>query len=343
MSDMKSENMALAGDAAGLAGKFMELIGGFQISQAIYVLAKLDVATALANGPRRISEVADEIGAKGDILRRLIRTLAPTGLFHRLDNDVAELTPLGMLLSRTHPTSLRAITMFWMETHYLPFSALLHTVQTGQNAAQRYLGKPFFEWISQYPDLVELQNSAFSTTVRGTMFDEYQLPPGRVVADIGGADGTVLTRLLAREADRTGIVLDLPEVVAGAHQVIAAAGMTDRIRVMPGSFFEEVPKADVYILSAVLHDWDDEPSLRILNAITRAASPGARLVLSEMVIPPGDEPHHAKLADLTMLAMLSGRERSAAEWSALLAKANFTLDRVVPTPSPFCLLEATLR
>lgn len=343
MADTKSENMAQARDAAALAGKFMELIGGFQISQAIYVLAKLDVATALADGPRPTSELADQVGAKRDVLRRLIRTLAPTGLFHRRDNDVVQLTPMGMLLSRTHPASLRALTMFWMETHYLPFSELLHTAQTGENAAQRYLGKPFFEWVRQYPHLVDLQNCAFSTTVRGALFDEYQLPPGRVVADIGGADGTVLTRLLARETDRTGIVLDLPEVVAGAHQVIAAADMTDRISVVPGSFFEEVPKADVYVLSAVLHDWDDESSLRILNTIARAASPGARLVVSEMVIPPGDDPHHAKLADLTMLAMLSGRERSADEWITLLAKANFTLDRVVPTPSPFCLLEATLR
>ena len=327
---------------AAAAGKFMELIGGFQISQAIYVLAKLDVATLLAGGPRPLGEVAEKVGADGDVLRRLIRTLAPTGLFRRRGDDVVELTPIGMLLSSTHPASLRAITMYWMETHYLPFSELLHTARTGENVAQRYLGKPFFDWISQYPELVDLQNSAFSMTVRGTMFEQYQLPPGRLVADIGGADGTVLTRLLAREPDRLGIVLDLPEVVTGAHEVIARAGMTDRVSVVPGDFFQEVPTADIYILSAVLHDWDDEPSLRILNTIARAASPGARLVVSEMVIPPGDEPHHAKLADLTMMAMLSGRERATDEWPALLDRAGFTLDRIVPTPTPFSLLEATL-
>lgn len=325
------------------ASELMELIGGFQISQVVYVLAKLDVCTALADGPLPINEVAEAVGADADILRRLIRTVAPTGLFRRLENDVVELTSKGRLLSRTHPASLRAMTMFWMETHYLPFSELLHTARTGENAAQRYLGKPFFEWISQYPELVELQNSAFASTIRGAMFNEYRLPAGRVVADIGGADGTVLTQLLAGEVERTGIVLDLPEVVAGAHEVIARAGMTDRIRVFPGDFFDEVPPAEVYVLSAVLHDWDDEHALRILNTIARAASPGAHLVLAEMVIPPGDEPHHAKLADLTMLAMLSGRERAADEWAALLAKAGFTLDRIVPTRSPFCLLEATLR
>lgn len=153
----------------------------------------------------------------------------------------------------------------------------------------------------------------------------------------------MLTQLLAGEVDRTGIVLDLPEVVAGAHEVIARAGMTDRIRVFPGDFFDEVPTAEVYVLSAVLHDWDDKHALRILNTIARAASPGAHLVLGEMVIPSGDGHHHAKLADLTMLAILSGRERAAYEWAALLAKAGFALDRIVPTRSPFCLLEATLR
>lgn len=340
---MGNKQSGQVGEEAAVAAELMEVIGGFQISQATYVLAKLDVFTALADGPLSINEVAEEVGADGDILRRLIRTMAPIGLFRRLENDVVDLTSKGRLLSRTHPASLRAMTIFWMETHYLPFSELLHTARTGENAAQRYLGKPFFDWISQYPELVDLQNSAFATTVRGAMFDEYRLPSGPVVADIGGADGTVLTQLLAGEVDRTGIVLDLPEVVAGAHEVIARADMTGRIIVLPGDFFDDVPAADVYLLSAVLHDWDDEPALRILNAIARAASPGARLVVGEMVIPSGDGPHHAKLADLTMLAILSGRERSIEEWAALLSKAGFALDRIVPTPSPFCLLEATLR
>lgn len=141
MEKKSSSTIGQVNEEAVAASELMELIGGFQISQAIYVLAKLDVYTTLAEGPLPINGVAEAVGADADILSRLVRTVAPMGLFRRLENDVVELTSKGRMLSRTHPASLRAMTMFWMETHYLPFSELLHTARTGENAAQRYLGE----------------------------------------------------------------------------------------------------------------------------------------------------------------------------------------------------------
>ena len=176
---------------------------------------------------------------------------------------------------------------------------------------------------------------------RGHMLGSYRLPEGHVVADIGGADGTVLTQLLASDPERLGIVFDLP-IVSGAAKVLARTGQADRVKTVAGDFFVSVPRADVYVLSVVLHDWDDLSCRRILRSIADAAAPGARLVVIEMLVPPGDEPHDAKMFDLVMMAILNGRERTVEEYTSLLADSGFAVDRIVPSSSPFSFIEATL-
>ncbi|MFF0042378.1 methyltransferase [Streptomyces mirabilis] len=280
------------------------------------------------------------------MLNRLIRSLAPLGVFRQPTEDTVELTPLGATLSARRPGSLRDVALYWMETHYLPFSEILHTVRTGEPAAQRSFGKPFFDWIVAAPVRAELQNRGMAGLVGGMgdrMFDGYRLPAGEVVADIGGADGTILTRLLASEPARRGILFDLPEILPGARKTIEEAGTADRVDVVAGDFFESVPSADVYVPAAILHDWDDASCVRILESVGRTAAPGARLVVIKGVVPPDDEPHATKLIDLVMLALTTGRERGAAEWQRLFAGAGFVLDRIVPTPRDYSFIEARLR
>lgn len=121
-------------------------------------------------------------------------------------------------------------------------------------------------------------------------------------------------------------------------------GFADRVDVIAGDFFHAIPAGDVYLLSTVLHDWDDEACAAILRQLAGTAQPGARVVLVETVMPAGDEPHYSKSSDLTMLGMVTGRERTEAEFTDLLNHAGFTLDRVADTPgaSPYSILEATL-
>ena len=324
--------------------QMVEMLGAFQISQALYVVAKLGVSSALADGPRTIDDLAAAIGANVDALGRIVRTLAPLGLF-RTDDGKVQATPLGLTLAEGHPGSVRDIALFWMETHYAPFGELLHTATTGESAATHYYGKPFFDWSSNIPEMAEIQTramAAITTALRADMFDGYSLPEGSVVADIGGADGSMICELLEHEPDRRGIVFDRPEIVPAARKVLADHGLADRVEIQSGDFFESVPTADVYILSYILHDWDDESCRRILKAIANAAAPGARLVLVESVIPPGDAPHLAKVVDLTMLAMVTGRERTAIEYERLLAAARCTIDRIVPSSTPFSFIEATV-
>ncbi|MCO1660702.1 acetylserotonin O-methyltransferase [Pseudonocardia humida] len=344
---------APAGDAADQptgelppAMQMIQLVGGFQLSQALYVVAKLDIATQLDDGPKTVADLAAACGAQPEPLGRLIRTLAPIGVFRHLPDGTVETTPLGATLSANGADSARAATLFWMETHYLPFSELLHNVRTGETAATHYFGQPFFDWIVKDPERVALLSTAMANVtggLRAGMFEGYRLPGGAVVADIGGASGSVLVRLLENEPDRRGIVFDVPEVVPDTRRHLEQQGLTGRIDVVAGDFFESVPPADVYVLSYILHDWDDDRCLRILGSIKAAAEPGARLVVVEGIVPTGDEPHLTKSIDLVMLAMQGGKERSADEFEQLLSSAGFALDRIVPTPSPFSFIEATLR
>jgi hypothetical protein len=328
-----------------LAMQMVQMLAGFQVAQALYVVARLDIATHLESGARTIGELAATTGSQPDALRRLVRALASMGVFRQLPNDAVESTALGATLSARGPESVRDAALFWMETHYLPFNELLHTIRTGEPAADRYYGQPFFDWIIKDPERIALLTGAMANVTNGLRagtFDDYRLPEGEVVADLGGADGTVLLTLLAEEPDRRGIVFDLPEVVSRARDSLARHAAADRIEVVAGDFFRSVPRADVYVLSYILHDWDDTSCRRILQAISNAAAPGARLVVIEGVVPPDARPHLTKMIDLTMLAMLAGKERTADEYQELLSAAGFTVDRIVSTPSPYSVIEATL-
>ncbi|MEV6558609.1 methyltransferase [Nocardia sp. NPDC051756] len=223
---------------------------------------------------------------------------------------------------------------------------MLRTARTGETAATYQLGEHFFHWVAADPDRSALQSRAMAEVTAGLragMFDGYALPDGDVVADIGGADGSVLLTLLAQHPGRRGIVFDLPGIVPTAEARIRESGLADTVVTSGGDFFAEVPEADIYVLAYILHDWDDVSALRILGSIAATAKPGARLLIVEGIVPEGDVAHLTKMVDLTMLAVNTGGERTAAEYRDLLSAGGFTLDRIVDTPSPFSIIEATLR
>lgn len=327
--------------------RMAELLRGFELSQALYVVAKLDIASALTAGPRSVEELAVATGCHADSLRRLVRALTGVGVFTQRDGDVVALTSLGATLAAGTPGSVRDLALMRMEIAYAPFTELVHTVRTGVPAATRYYGKPFFDWIAEDEQRVAVFTAAmasFGDMARGGTLSGYRPPPGRTIADIGGADGTQLAALLDTDPSRRGIVFDLPHVVPAARALLAQRGLDQRAEAVGGDFFVQAPAADVYLMSMILHDWDDAAATRILRVIKTAATPGARLLVVETIIPSGDEPHPSKILDLTMLGLLTGRERTRAEYEALLAAGGFIVDRIVPTPnsSSFSIIEATL-
>jgi hypothetical protein len=327
--------------------QMVQLLAGFQLSQALYAVAKLDVATVLERGPKSVKTLADEVGAAAEPLARLLRTLASVGLFVETQPGTYATTPLGATLAADAPGSMRDLALMWMETHYAPFGGLVDTIRTGACAATSYYGQPFFEWLACEPEQVARFTGAMANLtdgIKAAALAGYRLPPGGVVVDVGGADGTLLTTVLAADPDptRRGVVFDLPHVCAAAAKRVAERGLADRVEAVGGDFFAAVPTGDVYLVSMILHDWDDASCHRLLRTIARSGRAGARLCAVEFVVPPGDVPHMSKMIDLTMLGMLTGKERTAEEFEALLAGAGFRLDRIVDAGSPMSVLEATL-
>jgi hypothetical protein len=322
------------------------LLGGFRVSQALYAAAVLGVADHLVAGPAPAEVLAGRTGAHAPSLGRLLRTLASVGVFTEPEPGIFALNPLGQLLASSQPGSMRDVAIMFMETHYAPFGDLLDTIRTGQPAAERFYGQPFFGWLSQHPEQASRFTAAMASLTggfKGAAIAALPLDGTGTIVDVGGADGTMLAAILAAHPHLHGVLFDLPHVITGAPAILARHGVGDRAECAGGDFLEAVPPGgDAYLASLVLHDWPERQARRILANIAAAGGSGARLLLIEFVVPPGDAPHLAKISDLNMLAMMGGQERTEAEWREFLTVSGYTGITIRPTGTPFSVIEATV-
>lgn len=328
------------------AVQMVQLLSGFQVSQALYVAAKLEIADRLIDGPVSVEKLASELDCDPRALSRLLRTLASLGVFTEVQPDAYGSTPLGATLMSDGEGSMRELALMWMETHYAPFAGLLGTVRTGRPAATEYYGRPFFAWLADHSEQVGRFSRAMADLTSGIKVGAiagYDWSGCRRIVDVGGADGTLLVKVLRSAPDATGIVFDLPHVVEQAAVTMKGHDLGERLSAVGGDFFEAVPAgADVYLLSMVLHDWDDADAVRILANIRSAAPVGARVVALELVMPAGDQPHMSKMIDLTMLGMVDGRERTEGEMRGVFEAAGLTFDGAVSTPTPLSIVAARI-
>ena len=241
---------------------------------------------------------------------------------------------------------MRDLALMWMETHYEPFAGLLGTVRFGQCAATGHYGRPFFSWLADQPEQVDRFSRAMANLTDGIKagaINSYTFPESATMVDVGGADEHSSPECSKSVPNATGIVFDLPHVVAEAAPTLKSYGLGERLTSAGGDFFEAVPAgADVYLLSMVLHDWNDQDAIRLLTNIRDAGAPGAQVLALELVMPTGDQPHMSKMIDLTMLGMLNGRERTNSEMTTLFEGAGLVYGGVVPTPTPISIIEARI-
>jgi hypothetical protein len=325
--------------------QLIQMAGGLLVARALYAVAELGVADHLKDGARSSEEIARATGAHAPALRRLLRSAAGFGLFTEEGDGRFSLTPLGDALRSDAPGHARAmIRTLAGPLQWGAFAEFLHSVRTGEPAMEKAFGRPVFDYLSANPE----QASLFNETMIGFHGAEppavaaaYDCSGIRKLVDVGGGTGNLLTTVLLANPALTGVLYDLPHVAAEARREVEGKGLSQRCEVIEGSFFESVPAgADAYLLSHVIHDWDEGRCLTILGNCRRALQGQGRLLLVEMVIPPGNDFHPGKLLDLVMLAVTGGMERTAEEYAALLAKAGFRLTRVVPTESAASVIEA---
>ena len=324
----------------------MGLISGYWVSQAVGVVAQLGVADQLEHAPRSSDELARAVGAEPQALYRVLRLLASLDVFAEVAPRTFGLTPLGETLRSDAPDSVRnfAIT----ETapgHWLPWGRLHDSVRTGRPMTYETLGMSLFEWYAQNPDEAGYFSAAMgnlSALAADELVRVYDCSTVRTVADIGGAHGVLLAAVLRANPAARGILFDLPHVIATAGETIEAQGLSERCELVSGDFFDTVPAgADLHLLKQIIHDWDDDQATRLLRSCHRALAPDGKLLLVEMVIPPDNRPSPAQAMDINMLAVAGGRERTEDEYRQLFQAAGFRLERIIPTHSPFSVIEAT--
>ena len=321
-----------------------DLGNGYRVTQLLYVAAKLELADLLREGPKTSDELARATGVQADALYRVLRALASLGVFRENDLRQFALTPLAELLQRDHPQTLWGWTVMTGEEPYRAWGDLLSTVMTGGPAFERVYGASRFDYLAQHPEASALFNESMSENVRdraAAIVASYDFPAAGTVVDVGGGYGVLLSAMLRAQPSLQGILFDHSQVVAGAASRLEAAGVSDRCEVVGGDFFAGVPAGGtVYVLSKVIHDWDDERSIAILRSCRDAMEGHAKVVLVESVIEAGNDPSWAKFLDVQMLVMNGGRERTIEEYRRLFAAAGLQLTRVIPTGVEANLIEA---
>ncbi len=321
-----------------------QMIFGKWVAMALSVAAKLRVADALAAGPKSVADLAAQTETHAPGLYRVLRALASVGVFAEGPDGRFGQTPLSEVLRTGVPGSMRAVADYCgADWSWRPWGHLLDSVRTGRTAFDAVFGEQAFAYLAKHPDESAVFNegmTGFSMQASPAVADAYDFSPFGTVVDVGGGHGHLLCTILARYPGPTGVVFDSPHVAAGATPRIAEAGLSDRCRAEAGDFFQAVPAGDAYVMKHIIHDWPDDKAATILRNCRAAAKPGAKLVLVEMVIPPGNDPSPGKLLDLEMLVIASGKERTEREYADLLAGAGWRLTRVVPTKSPASVVEA---
>jgi hypothetical protein len=339
----KDRSVALQEETARAA--LWRLINGYQLSQAIHVLATLGVADHLADGPRSSAELARATEANEDALYRVLRAVASIGVLEEDDARRFSLTPMGEWLRNDMAGSLAG----WAALVGRPYqwgawAQLLHAVKTGENAFQHLHGVDAWEYRRERPEENAIFDAAMQSFTRGlndALLDAYDFGRFACIVDVGGGNGALLAGVLREHPNVTGVLFDQPHVVDGAEPVLQEARVGERCRVVGGSFFDSVPEGgDAYVMKSILHDWDDAEATAILRVCRRAMRDESRLLVIERLVEPPNRGAPTKFSDLNMLTILGGRERTLAEFRVLLEAGGFELQGETATAAGFSVIEA---
>jgi hypothetical protein len=323
----------------------LQIISGFWVSRAVFVIAKLGIPDLLKSGPKTAEELASATDTHAPSLFRVLRALVSVGVLQSSDDNSVRNTPLSETLITDAPGSLRWFTVSELgQEHYPAWGNLMHSVKTGEIAFDNFYGADVWTYFKDNPEDAAVFNNSMSgmtAAVNDTIRSLYDFTKFNTVVDVGGGHGGLITEILRSSPNAKGILFDAAQVIPGAAERLASAGLSDRCETVGGDFFKAVPAGgDAYVMKWIIHDWSDELALQILRNCRSQMGPDARLIIVDCVVPETNEPHFSKFIDLNMLVMTGGKERTAKEFEQLLNDAGFQLLQVIPTDQPTCIIEA---
>jgi len=338
--------MAERMDEATAASRLMEMSIAHWAGELLLQAAEMSLADKFSGDePRTAAELAAEYGMRHRELYRYLRALTGIGLLEFAGKDSFRITDLGAALKTGAAGSSRSAVIALVGDMVKPaWKEFDHGLFTGDPGFEKAHGMGLFEYLQHNPGMAQF----FSETMVGfhgreppAVADAYDFSGIGSLVDVGGASGNMLGHVLSRHPGVKGVLYDLPHVVADAPPLLEAHGVADRVTIESGSFFESVPAGhDAYLLSHIIHDWDDDENATILKNVREAMKPDGKLLIVEMVLPEGDEPHMGKMLDMMMLLVPGGEERTPSEYAQLLEPNGFRVTRVVPTASAVSVVEA---
>jgi len=315
------------------------LMGGYRVSQAMAVIAKLGIADLLVDGPKGSDELARATKTNEAALYRVLRFLVGVGLFDERAPRQFALTGLGAGLRADVPGSIRPnVLMLLDDSKWGAWGELMHSVRTGETAFDHVHGVGHFDYLHEHPESAATFNAAMTNNTvwsGSAITDVYDFSGIHCLVDVGGGHGLLLATILHRYPAMRGVLFDVPAVVAGAPALLKEMGVDDRCEVVGGDFFSAVAPGDGYILRQIIHDWDDDRATAILTNCRRAMQGTGRVLVVERAI--GDDYRLALQVlhvDLEMLVSMGGLQRTEAEYDALFAAAGLRLNAVVPLGDP---------
>lgn len=340
--------MTTSESEAAAATRLMEMAIAHWAGELLLQAAEMGLADKFTgNEPRSAAELAAEYGMLARPFYRFLRSLAGQGLLASAGGDSFRLTSLGAALKTGAPGAARSAFIALVGDMVKPaWKEFDHGLFTGDTGFEKAHGMSLFEYLQKNPGMARF----FSETMVGfhgreppAVAEAYDFSGIGSLVDVGGASGNMLGHVLSRHPGVKGVLYDLPHVVADAQPLLEAHGVADRVTIEGGSFFESVPAGhDAYLLSHIIHDWDDQENATILRNVREAMKPDGKLLIVEMVLPESDEPHMGKMLDMMMMLVPGGEERTPSEYAALLEPNGFRVNRVVPTASAVSVVEAVM-
>ena len=327
-----------------LSAQLIRMSYGFMYTKLVYTAASLNLGERLAS-PRSAHELAGELGLQAGFLYRLLRALAGEGILTEVAEGVFGLTDMGRCLHPDHPDNAHASILASCSPAVIAaWDKLPEVLAHGGVGFELAFGKGWFEWLSEHPEL----SAQFNKSMAGVfgmepecVADAYDFSVFASIIDVGGGNGSLLSRILDRYQGPRGLVFDQAHVVEEARKLVAERGLSGRIKTQAGDFFEFVPAGfDACILSHVIHDWDDAEAVHILVNCKKAINAGGRLLILEWVLPEGDTPHVAKVVDINMMMLMGGEERTGTQYGRLLERAGLRLNRIIATGCECSIIEA---
>lgn len=327
--------------------KLMEIASAFILSRAIHVAAEIKVADHMVNGAQDIQLLAQKTGMNEDALYRLLRLLASYGIFSHDQSNNFSLTPLAQQLVSTNPNSLWAWVAYHNDTNrWTAYGDMKYCLETGKPSFDHIFGKGYFDFLGDNALLANQFDEGMKNLSEGEnarIAHSYDFTPYNVITDIGGGKGGLIAEIMDNQdpaSIRKGILFDLPYVKEPAEEYLKNLNLLDRITFVPSTGFFEIPQgANLYILKRILHDWNDQDSITILKNCHNAMQQDSRLLIIENIVSQENVRDFSKDIDIAMMVLFGGKERTKAEWLALLDKADLKLMNVYKTPSMVSIIE----